>query len=167
MIRKMAYDQQTIQLTTGYDYLRLYPSNQVVMPSMSSWGYQGYSETWLMGRNHWIYPALYDAVDTFEALLEEFAEPGDDVRAALDQYLRELLLAQSSDWPFILHQETVMKYASGRVMESLETMRRIDEQLRQNSVDSEWIRQLRHKNPLFPDLDLVRAYQESRQRVRG
>ena len=73
VLRKMAYDQETVKLCTALDYLRANPTNQVITPSMSSWGYQGYSETWLMGRNHWIYPELYQAIEAFDMLRN--AEP--------------------------------------------------------------------------------------------
>ncbi|MGE5225101.1 MAG: glycoside hydrolase family 57 protein [Omnitrophica WOR_2 bacterium] len=157
-IRKMAYDQNTVLLTSGRDYLTAYPTNQVAMPSMSSWGYQGYSETWLMGRNHWIYPALYDAASRFEALLQRFPQPSGDIRLALNQYLRELMLAQSSDWAFILHQETAMEYATQKVRMALEQMKTIETMLGSAAPDHAWLRQARSDNGLFPDLDLLEFY---------
>lgn len=158
VIRKMAYDQKTVLLTSGRDYLKTYPTNQVVTPSMSSWGYQGYSETWLMGRNHWIYPALYDAASRFDALLESFPQSTGDIRAVLNQYLRELMIAQGSDWAFILHQETAMDYATQRVLTALEKMKRIDTMLCNRTLDSVWLLQAQRENPLFPDLDLLDLY---------
>src|SRR4030066_382721 len=54
LIRKIAYDQKTIKLITPMEYLKENPVNQVSTPSMSSWGYKGYSEVWLEGSNDWI-----------------------------------------------------------------------------------------------------------------
>jgi 1,4-alpha-glucan branching enzyme len=158
VIRKMAYDQKTVRLASGRDYLKAYPTNQVVVPSMSSWGYQGYSETWLMGRNHWMYPALFEAASRFEALFENFSQPAGDIRVALNQYLRELMLAQGSDWAFIMHQETAMEYATQRVRTALEKMKRVETQLCSRALDSEWLKQTQREKTLFSDLDLLELY---------
>jgi 1,4-alpha-glucan branching enzyme len=131
------------------------------MPSMSSWGYQGYSETWLMGRNHWIYPQLYAAVEDFEHLFTLFPSPQADIRLALNQYLRELLLAQSSDWAFILHQETAQEYATGRVKAHIENMTRIYQQLLCQMPDRQWLIALQKGTPLFPEMDLLTYYRQS------
>ena len=159
-IRKLACDQHTVKLVTGADYLTMYPTNQVVMPSMSSWGYQGYNETWLMGRNHWIYPQLYAAVEDFEHLLSLFPSPQADIRLALNQYLRELLLAQSSDWAFILHQETAQNYAAGRVKAHIENMTKIYQQVRQQTPDKQWLIALQKETPLFSEMDLLTYYRQ-------
>ncbi|MCX7647840.1 MAG: DUF1957 domain-containing protein, partial [Elusimicrobiales bacterium] len=51
LFRKIHYDQKTIKLITPMEYLSIYPDNQVVQPSMSSWGDKGYHEVWLNGSN--------------------------------------------------------------------------------------------------------------------
>ena len=158
MIRKMACDQNVVRLVAAPDYLAMYPTNQVIMPNPSSWGYQGFSETWLMGRNHWIYPALYTAADEFEALAQRYPNPPETVRAALNQYLREFLVAQASDWAFILHQETTMAYARRKVEDALENMRLIATQLDQGQVDSELLQRFQARNNLFADIDLLDLY---------
>lgn len=159
VIRKLAYDQQTVQLASAAAYLREHPTNQVVMPSMSSWGYQGYNETWLMGRNHWIYPELYQAAEVLQELIALHANPQEEICKAFNQYLRELLIGMSSDWAFILHNETTMDYATQRVRTALENMRAIAEQIRQCCPDGGWLSQLRAQNSLFADLDLLAVYQ--------
>src|SRR5258706_14084487 len=47
-VRKTIYDQQVIQLTTPWEYLRKNPTQQVAAPSASSWGEEGY---WKVGLN--------------------------------------------------------------------------------------------------------------------
>jgi 1,4-alpha-glucan branching enzyme len=44
---------------------------------------------------------------------------------ALDQVVRELLLLQSSDWPFILHTGTASGYALARLQAHDHRMRRL------------------------------------------
>ena len=164
VIRKMFYDQDTIRLISAADYLKIYPSNQVVIPSMSSWGYQGYSETWLMGRNHWIYPELFKSIEALDGLLEKFPMPDSTIRIALNQYIRELLLAQSSDWAFIMHTQTTQEYAKKRVKEHIENINTIYRQLNMNSIDVEWLNLIKKKNNIFSNLDLVALYRTAKER---
>jgi 1,4-alpha-glucan branching enzyme len=59
LLRKMAYDQDTVKTLTPSDYLAEYPKNQVSTPAQSSWGWKGYHEVWLNGSNDWIYRYLH------------------------------------------------------------------------------------------------------------
>ena len=76
LVRKVAYDQNTLKLITPGDYLELYPRNQVATPSMSSWGYKGYSEVWLEGSNDWIYPHLHMAAERLIELANGHPDAG-------------------------------------------------------------------------------------------
>ena len=60
-IRKAVYDQTTFELTTPGRYLDTHPTQQMVAPSASSWGQNGYWEVWLHPSNSWIYPHLQTA----------------------------------------------------------------------------------------------------------
>lgn len=159
VLRKLACDQRTVALVTPRSYLERHPTNQVVDPAASSWGYQGYSETWLVGRNHWIYPRLFHAIESFRHLLSVHRQPAGPVRAALDQYLRELLAAQASDWAFMLHAETAVDYATRRVETHLERMAEIFHRLTTGSPKPRWLDDLARRNNLFSDLDLLAIYQ--------
>jgi 1,4-alpha-glucan branching enzyme len=158
VVRKLACEQNVIKLITAEEYLRDQPTNQVVKPSMSSWGYQGYSETWLMGRNHWIYPAVYSAIDAFKQLAARNPTPEGVHRAALNQYLRELLLAQSSDWAYLMWAQMAQRYAESRVKVHLDNMDIIRRQFDNNCFDSEWLESVRKRNNLFATTDLLGFY---------
>ena len=114
LIRKIAFDQKNIKLATPSDYLEKYPKNQVITPSLSSWGYKGYSEFWLEGANDWIYRHLHKASERMSELVRMYPDAKGLVLRALNQALRELLLAQSSDWAFIMTTGTHVSYAVDR-----------------------------------------------------
>jgi len=111
-----------------------------------------------MGRNHWLYPQLYAAVENFDQLLALFPSPQADTRAALNQYLRELLLAQSSDWAFIMNRQTAQRYAEGRVKTHIDNMTRIYQQVCGGTMDKTWLNTLQKRFPLFVDMDLLTHY---------
>jgi 1,4-alpha-glucan branching enzyme len=162
VIRKLATGPGTVRLITADEYLRQFPDAETVNPSLSSWGFQGYSETWLMGRNDWIYPAVYKAIEVFRGLIKQYRHHRGLQRAALNQYLRELLLAQSSDWPFIMHAETAMAYAMQRVRTHLANMNSIRLALETKQLELETIGAFQEQNNIFADVDLVECFLECR-----
>ena len=60
-IRKSVYDQDAFRLTTPIRYLEENDTQQLLVPSASSWGHKGYWEVWLDDSNSWIYPHLHMA----------------------------------------------------------------------------------------------------------
>ena len=153
LIRKIAFDQKTIRLVTPSDYLREYPVNQVSTPSMSSWGWKGYAETWLSGANEWVYPHLHKASLRMEELAHKFRGRNGAVRRALNQAARELFLAQSSDWAFIMHTGTMVPYAVKRTKDHLLNFTRLYEDLNHSRLDEAWLAGLENKDNLFSDIN--------------
>ncbi|MCU0651097.1 MAG: DUF1957 domain-containing protein [Candidatus Omnitrophica bacterium] len=153
LIRKIACDQDTIKLITPSEYLAENPRNQVITPSLSSWGYKGYSEMWLQGSNDWIYRHLHEASYRMSELVHEFPNASGVMRRALNQALRELLLAQSSDWAFILGTGTHTSYAVKRTKDHLLQFNRLYEDIKTHAIDDEWLGDVESRDNLFPDID--------------
>ncbi len=152
-VRKSAYDQKTYRLIAPSDYFKEYPVNQVSTPCFSSWGWKGYSETWLSGANDWIYRHLHKASLRMSELAQKFRGQNGFAGRALKQAARELFLAQSSDWAFIMHTGTVVPYAVKRTKEHLLNFTRIYDDLMNNRLDEGWLQGLEGKNNIFPDVD--------------
>jgi 1,4-alpha-glucan branching enzyme len=163
VVRKLAPEDSPIRMITAEEYLRLYPANQVVSPSASSWGYHGYHETWLMGKNHWIYPAAYRAMDEFRELAGRGPGFRNAHRVALNQYLRELLLAQASDWAFNIWTDTTPEYARKRITEHLKNADALRGQIEAGAVDFAWLDPVRHRNNIFENFDLLETYSKIRE----
>ena len=72
---------------------------------------------------------------------------------AIKQAARELLLAQSSDWPFILRTGTSPDYARKRVKEHLLCFLALYDQITRDQVDEGWLRRIEWLDNVFPDLD--------------
>lgn len=159
LIRKVAFDQNIFKLGTAMDYLHAYPRNQVAAPSLSSWGYKGYSEVWLEGSNDWIYPHLHVAADRMVELAQANNHNGvtDLKKRALNQAARELLLAQSSDWAFIMKTGTVVPYAVKRTKDHMLRFNRLYEEIRQNKINEAWLNEIESKDNIFPNIN-YRAY---------
>lgn len=151
-VRKACCDQKEFELTTPGDFVRLHPTHQVATPAASSWGEGGYWRVWLNEKNEWIYPHLRVAQDRMTELAGHYPQPNPLQERALKQAARELLLAQASDWPFILRTETSPGYARKRVKEHLLRFTRLYEQLTAGDPDPEWLQEVESRDNLFPDV---------------
>jgi len=153
LIRKTVFDQDTVRLITPMEYLAEYPECQVAAPSGSSWGQMGYAEVWLDGSNDWIYPHLHKAADRMIELAQAYPRAEGLLRRALNQAARELLLAQSSDWAFIMKAGSHVEYAVGRTKEHVLRFTRLYQDIRGNCVDEAWLSDIEYKDNVFPDID--------------
>lgn len=87
----------------------------VRLPS-GSWGSNADHGFWLSPATDFLWPRLHDA----ELRMLQIAEADALPRPVIDQAARELLLAQASDWPFILAGGTTAAYAQRRAETHLE-----------------------------------------------
>jgi len=153
LLRKVVHDQKTLRLITPSEYLKENPTLQVSMPSMSSWGHKGYAEVWLEGSNDWIYRHLHKAAERMTELADRFARINGLTRRALNQAARELLLAQSSDWAFIMKTGTMVEYAVKRTKDHLLRFNRLYEEIQGSRVDEGFLSMLEERDNLFPDIN--------------
>ena len=154
VVRRGRASGSAMTLITPSDYLRKHPTHQVASPSPSSWGEEGYWAIWLNEENQWILPHLRAAGERMTDLVRRFAWPAPVEARALRQAARELLLAQASDWPFILHTGAGPDYARQRVTEHLTRFTTIRDQLLAGTVNEEWLASIETQSNLFPEIDV-------------
>ena len=153
LARKLCQEQKEISLLTPGEYLQRHPTNQIATPGASSWGEEGYWRVWLNETNEWIYPHLQIAQERMTELANLLPEATGLKARALKQAARELLLAQASDWPFILRAGTSPDYARRRVKDHLLRFIALHEQLTTKCVNEKWLREVEARDNLFPDVD--------------
>lgn len=153
LIRKINFEQNSIQMISPSDYLSKHPSNQVAEPSFSSWGEGGYSDVWLHKNNEWIYRHLHRMEERMVEVAR--ANPNADglIRRALNQMARELLLAESSDWAFIMKNGTMVQYAERRTKEHIANFLRLYEDINVQNIDHDFVALLESHNNIFPEID--------------
>jgi 1,4-alpha-glucan branching enzyme len=150
--RKSWHDQSTYEMTHLSDYLQGNPTQQVCRPSQSSWGYKGFHEYWLNETNAWVYPHLHKIAERMIEISP--MEPEDELQArALNQAAREVLLAQSSDWAFIMRTGTMVPYAVRRTKSHVQRFNKLYEDLKSGKVDSGWLEKVEAIDNIFPNID--------------
>lgn len=153
LLRKISTGEEGVTLLTPAQYLRDNPDLQKVQPSASSWGDKGYFEVWLNGDNDWMYPHFHAAETRLEELTDSHPEATGLVRRALNQAARELMLAQSSDWGFILTTGTVAPYAKKRVVSHLTRFCELYAMLKAEKIDAARLAEWEAADSIFQEMD--------------
>ncbi|WP_248929962.1 1,4-alpha-glucan branching protein domain-containing protein [Paenibacillus hamazuiensis] len=160
LCRKIFFDQDQIKMITPSEYLKEYPVADTGMLNESSWGRNSSAEVWLQGNNDWIYRHLHEAekrmirLATDNEHLESTAHmSAAQLKRALNQAARELMLAQSSDWAFIMDSQTVVDYACRRTKDHLGCFRRLCDMIEARQIDEPFLSELEEKDNLLPDID--------------
>jgi 1,4-alpha-glucan branching enzyme len=150
---RAAVDYPSVRLTTPDRWLGSHPDAQICNPAPSSWGDQGFWDVWINGENAWIYRHLHRAEERMIEAATKFAEPTALEERALTQLGRELLLAQSSDWAFIISMKTTVPYAVKRTRLHLVNFDRLYQDLGNQKIDESFLAELESRSPIFSELD--------------
>lgn len=158
--RQIHHLQSGLKLLSPSDYLGKYIENQVVDLAPSSWGEGGYNQVWLNPSNDWMYRHLHRAEVTMVDLADLHPEAASFEKRILNQAARELLLAQSSDWAFILKTGTTVEYASQRINDHITRFNELVDALTTGSIDNTFLEKIEEIDKIFPDID-YRIYSRS------
>lgn len=108
--------QRTVRPVTGSEHLGEAPADRAVHLTTGSWGANGDFSMWLNSGTDWTWPRLWAIEASFwDAARGALADPG--LNLILAQAAREMLLAMSSDWQFIISTGAVTDYAVKRFTE--------------------------------------------------
>jgi 1,4-alpha-glucan branching enzyme len=144
-----------LEMGTPGAYLDAFPIQQKAMPTASSWGRNGYNEHWANPKTEWMWRPLHEAAGRMRRAVQSHPEvSGDSLEGrALRQAGRELLLAQSSDWPFIITNGTTEEYARRRFHDHLHRCHDLLQRLEQRQIDEARLGALEYMDAVFPELD--------------
>jgi 1,4-alpha-glucan branching enzyme len=150
-----AAGREDIRFKTPAEYLFKQDSAdfQTLSPEFSSWGTNGYAETWLDGSNDWMYRHAFRALERMIELAERFPDDTGLKERALNQAAREILLMQSSDWPRMLYQEKSPEYAHCCIEDALRNFTTIYEALGSSYISTEWLTGLEKRHSIFPHIN--------------
>ena len=143
---------QGVDLVTLRETLSRGDALQLCQPSPSSWGQGGYHNYWLNDSNAWVIPEWNRAS---RAMVERVSRGvgSEAARALLDQAGRELLLAQSSDWSFILRAGTTTDLARERIQRHLGRFWTLLGAIDGTPLPPGWLEAVQREDGLFPLLN--------------
>ncbi len=148
--------QGAVVPVTASQHLDAFPPQQVLRPLEGSWGADGNFSMWLNEDTRWTWERLWPLEERFWALAPEALVRGGESGPVLAQAARQLLLAQSSDWQFMISTGAVPDYAEERFnlhsgdLEAL--LDALDPQAAEGAVARGWAlcRELEKRDNLFP-----------------
>jgi 1,4-alpha-glucan branching enzyme len=144
-----------VELTTASEYVAQHPPQEVIHLPEGSWGAGGTHFTWDNNETHWMWAPIHDAEKQMERLADHYQSEYDDdlTRGVLNQAARELLLLESSDWPFLVTTGQARQYAVQRFSQHLERFLTLATGVERGTPDSSLAAQLWEKDRLFPEID--------------
>lgn len=81
-------------------------------------------------------------------------EPANELEyRALNQAARELFLAQTSCWPFIMFTKTMVGYAEKKISDHTYRLFKIYEDIKHGSIDEEWLNEIEGRDNIFKNVD--------------
>ena len=146
VLRELAASEN-VELVTASQIIEEHAPERVLALPESSWGAGGGHFTWLNPDTEWMWPVIHEAERRMEKLVAAHPDATGVRKLILNQAARELLLLESSDWPFLVTTGQAKDYAVQRFTEHVDRFNtladmadaedEISEQQRQQLADLE------------------------------
>jgi 1,4-alpha-glucan branching enzyme len=145
----------SVRAVTASQHLEAHPTRTALQLAEGSWGANGDHSMWLNDRTAWTWRRLAPLEQAFwKAAPGALASPV--ARPVLAQAARELLLAQSSDWQFIISTGAVVDYAERRFTQHCDDAERLIKALGGGELEAggggRMADELARRDDLFPDI---------------
>jgi 1,4-alpha-glucan branching enzyme len=155
---RMAADPD-IQMASGGDVIDQDPARHMIHLPEGSWGEGGYHNVWLNEDNHWTWERLYPA----QKYMRKLAQLGTTglAKEIAEQAARELILAEASDWQFLISTFSARDYSEARFTDHIDRFTRLAEMAERvhgggllELEEQEFLEDCQVKDAPFPELDL-------------
>jgi 1,4-alpha-glucan branching enzyme len=136
VFRRLAQHSDGIEAITLRGFLHRHPEMLRSTPAASTWGARGHSAVWMDHPNAWLWRHVHHAGRELASTIDRADRAkGGAVAGAIEQAVTELMLLQSSDWPFILSTRTAEGYASARARAHAARLRDLIAMIARGDVD--------------------------------
>jgi 1,4-alpha-glucan branching enzyme len=146
-----------VEMVSGSDAIAAAPAEGTISLPEGSWGEGGYHSVWLNQDNHWTWERLYPAQRRMRGLARLAGGPARDF---VTQAARELLLAEASDWQFLISTWSARDYAELRFTDHIDRFERLAEAAERitaggsaSAQDQALLADCQAKDAAFPNLD--------------
>ncbi len=125
------------------------PELRTATLTLSSWGEGGYSQTWSQGRNTVWLDRMTRSTALMESLLASLEAGESPAAEALRLATAELLMAQASDWTFMLNKGPFSGYARNRLQTHLDNTDALMRMAVAGNVDHASLKRINERTPAF------------------
>ncbi|MGN0728802.1 1,4-alpha-glucan branching protein domain-containing protein [Treponema sp.] len=113
----------------------------------------GYGEDLLDNSNSWMLRYTRKATQRIIDLAERFPSESSLKERLLNMAAKQVLLAQSGNWPAMIHDGQMLDYVESLFKDEILSFTKVFASLASNTVSTEWLTSCERKNPLFPWLN--------------
>ncbi|HML21741.1 MAG TPA: DUF1957 domain-containing protein [Aggregatilinea sp.] len=155
-VLRLLAKSEIVDLTTASDYVEQHAPDQIIHLPEGSWGAGGTHFTWDNNDTHWMWTPIREAEQRMERLANQYTDRYDSdehLRGVMNQMARELLLLESSDWPFLVTTGQARQYAVQRFSQHVERFNDLADSVEYGSPDGALAARLWERDRLFPDID--------------
>jgi 1,4-alpha-glucan branching enzyme len=152
VLRRLAVSEE-IWLTTASEYIEQYPPEGALTLPGGSWGAEGDYSVWDNHKTYWMWRIIQDAEIRMVDVVQKYPSTTGAKRLLLDQAARELLLLQSSDWPFLVTTGQAGKYAVRRFLQHVERFNKLLSQTNLENPDRAILEDIWERDKVFPEID--------------
>jgi 1,4-alpha-glucan branching enzyme len=153
VMRRLA-ESDSVQLVTASGYVKDYPPDEVLALPEGSWGLGGSHWTWDNPETNWMWQPIGEAERRMEEVARNKLTAEDvDLAAVLNQAARELLLLESSDWPFLVTTGQAKEYAVQRFTGHVERFDKLISSVEEGRPDRALADELWELDKVFSDID--------------
>jgi 1,4-alpha-glucan branching enzyme len=147
---------ESISFITPQEYIdRHYQDFETIHAAFSTWGRDGYGEVWLNDCNAWMYRHLHHIEKDIVLCISKLSQANSFQTRALKQMVREWMLAASSDWAFIVDNNSSTQYALNRFKEHINRYHELRSRLLSNTITKGYIENYEKRYPFLEDIDLT------------
>ena len=124
-LARLIHADGDVEMVTGAEVIDEDPAKHMITLPEGCWGEGGYHYIWLNDDNYWTWKKLYPIERKLRQMASEYA--GGPAEEVVLQAARELLLAESSDWQFLISTFSARDYAEVRFKDHVERFERLAE----------------------------------------
>jgi 1,4-alpha-glucan branching enzyme len=150
----------TIEMVSGSDLIDAEPARHMITLPEGSWGEGGYHYVWINEGNSWTWQKLYPIERRLRQMARDYAHG--PAREVVLQAARELLLAEASDWQFLISTFSARDYAEvrfddhvARFTKLADIADRIHKGGKLQPDEEAFLKESQLKDAPFPELDLA------------
>ncbi|MDX2064674.1 MAG: 1,4-alpha-glucan branching protein domain-containing protein [Fimbriimonadaceae bacterium] len=158
-LAKQLHRDGEIEMVSGGDVLDRDPARHLIHLPEGSWGEGGYHHIWLNEDNAWTWKRLYPMERTLRRQVRDLV-PGPAERV-VRQAARELLLAEASDWQFLISTQAARDYSEIRFADHADRFERLAKLADAvhagadlSPDEAEFLAECEQKDAAFPKLSL-------------
>jgi 1,4-alpha-glucan branching enzyme len=149
-----------VDMVSGGDVLDIDPAKHLITLPEGCWGEGGYHTIWLNQDNVWTWEKLYDVERKMRKMSREWA--GGAADEIIRQAAREMLLAEASDWQFLISTFAAKDYAEIRFSDHIDRFLALHKMAERvfgggelTTKEQEFLLECQQKDAPFADLDIT------------